>query len=53
MRSPRRGDTPGPYLTPPLGIDKQKRINLNDWGVPQVKRCLKDAKEMIEKGSII
>jgi hypothetical protein len=26
---------------------------LRDWGVPQVKRCLKDAEKMIEKGSII
>jgi hypothetical protein len=26
---------------------------LKDWGVPQVKRCLKDAEEIIKKGNII
>jgi hypothetical protein len=26
---------------------------LKEWGIPQVKRCLKDAKEIIQKGSII
>jgi hypothetical protein len=26
---------------------------LKEWGVPQVKRCLKDAEEMIRKGAII
>jgi len=26
---------------------------LKDWGVPQVKRCLEDAEELIKKGNII